>query len=213
MKNLSTYKIILWDFDGVIMDSMPIRSKGFDLVLANYPAQQVATLGKYHHENGGLSRYHKFRYFFEVIRQESITEEAVLNLAQKFSEIMLQNLINKDLLIQDSISFIKNNFQKFEMHVVSGSDGTELNQICEALDLKRYFKSINGSPTPKNELVCRLIEENGYEKKDIVLIGDSINDYEAAMANEISFLGYNNMKILQIPYVKFNNAYLNSLND
>ena len=30
---LDLYKTILWDFDGVIMDSMPVRDKGFEIVL------------------------------------------------------------------------------------------------------------------------------------------------------------------------------------
>ena len=54
------------------------------------------------------------------------------------------------------------------------------------------FISIHGSPTPKIQLVKTLIEEHGYDKKNTCLIGDSINDFEAAKANNISFYGYNN---------------------
>jgi len=189
------YKVILWDFDGVIMDSMPIRSNGFAAVLKNYPVDQVSQLMDFHNQNGGLSRYVKFRYFFENIRGESVTEDKVQVLSSSFSEIMLNSLINKELLIKDSIAFIEANSDKYEMHIVSGSDGIELNKICEALDLSKYFKSINGSPTPKNQLVEELIRNNSYDKGDIVLVGDSINDLDAANANGISFIGYNNQAL------------------
>jgi len=189
------YKVILWDFDGVIMDSMPVRSTGFAAVLKNYPVDQVRQLMGFHNQNGGLSRYVKFRYFFEIIRGESITEEEVQELSNSFSEIMLNSLVNKELLIQDSIAFIEANSDKYEMHIVSGSDGIELNKICDALDLSKYFKSINGSPTPKNKLVESLIINNNYDKIDIVLIGDSINDLDAANTNGISFVGYNNQAL------------------
>lgn len=196
-------KVILWDFDGVIMDSMPIRSNGFALVLKSFPEEQVKELMDFHNVNGGLSRYYKFRYFFEAIRNEEITEEQVQELAASFSVIMLDSLINEALLIQDSVSFIKSNWQNYEMHIVSGSDGNELRQICESLDLAKYFKSINGSPTHKNELVRALLEENDYDKSEVVLIGDSKNDFEASMVNGIRFIGYNNvdLKILTNKYI------------
>jgi phosphoglycolate phosphatase-like HAD superfamily hydrolase len=195
MKELHEYKIILWDFDGVIMDSMPTRSKGFELVLARYPENQVQQLMDFHLKNGGLSRYAKFRYFFETIRGEELLAERLDLLANEFSSVMRVELLNPALLIEDSISFIKKNYQKFTMHVVSGSDQTELRFLCEQLEIQHYFRSILGSPTPKIQLVAALIEQELYNKADILFIGDSINDYDAAVFNEIDFMGYNNQLI------------------
>ena len=195
---LSKYKVILWDFDGVIMDSMPIRSKGFELVLAQYPKEQVDELMAYHELNGGLSRYVKFRYFFEQIRKETITEVQVLELAAQFSEIMLSLLMDEKLLITDSVEFIKANWQNFQMHIVSGSDGKELRMINDELGLSKYFKTINGSPAPKKQLVAEVLTANHYDKNEVVLIGDSINDYDAATVNNISFTGYNNPELKRL---------------
>ncbi|QNK64724.1 HAD family hydrolase [Pedobacter sp. PAMC26386] len=195
---LSKYKVLLWDFDGVIMDSMPIRSKGFELVLAEYPQEQVDQLMAFHEANGGLSRYVKFRYFFEKIRGESVSEEEVLALAGKFSEIMLSLLMDRKLLIQDSVEFIRNNWQNYEMHIVSGSDGKELKIINDALDLSSFFKTINGSPTPKKQLVEDVLLQNKYPKEEVILIGDSINDFDAASFNKIAFAGYNNADLKRV---------------
>lgn len=194
---LSKYKTILWDFDGVIMDSMPVRDKGFEIVLKSYPKEQVSILMDYHRENGGLSRYKKFRYFFEEIRKVSITDEEINILAKDFSTVMLQNLLDKNLLIEDSLRFIKENYLKYNMHIVSGSDGDELRYICETLGLSEYFISIHGSPTPKNKLVAELLQDRKYQKKETCLIGDSINDLEASSINQISFFGYNNLKLIK----------------
>lgn len=200
---LEKYKVLLWDFDGVIMDSMPIRSKGFEVVLARYPKAQIAELLDFHNLNGGLSRYVKFRYFFENIRRESITEEEVQELASSFSEIMLGLLINEELLISDSVNFIKRNSKNYQMHVVSGSDGNELNKICKALGLDIYFKTINGSPTPKKQLVKQILHDYQYNISEVALIGDSINDQEASNSNNITFLGYNNprLNVGQLDYI------------
>ncbi len=197
VKVLKNFKIILWDFDGVLMDSMPVRDEGFKQVLKNYPADQVLQLMDFHKKNGGLSRYVKFRYFFEEIRKETIEENQIQLLAADFSGIMMKLLINAELLINDSMDFVRKHFSTIPMHIVSGSDGRELNEICRQLDIHKYFKSIHGSPVPKNKLVSDLLKEWNYNPNDVVLIGDSINDYEAAKNNKIHFLGYNNPLLLQ----------------
>lgn len=191
MINFSKYKVILWDFDGVIMDSMPVRDKGFEMVLSAYPQEQVDELMQFHRRNGGLSRYVKFRYFFEDIRNEAVTDEQVNKLAQTFSEIMRRELLNKDLLIQDAVTFIEGNRDNFQMHVVSGSDEQELNFICKELGLHKNFISMHGSPTAKKELIKIIIEKEKYKNAEMALIGDSMNDYQAADSSSIDFFGYN----------------------
>lgn len=192
MFTATDYNCILWDFDGVLMDSMPVRDEGFVKVLADYPTAQVEALMKYHRTNGGLSRYVKFRYFFEQIRNESVTEKKIMQLSERFSEIMLKSLVNPALLIKDSIQFVKENYKTVPMHIVSGSDGDELRFLCQQMQIDQYFKSIHGSPIQKKELVHKVLEYYHYAKDASVLIGDSINDYEAAHANDIIFCGYNN---------------------
>jgi len=199
---------IFWDFDGVLMDSMPIRNKGFELVLASFPEDQVAQLMDFHLKNGGLSRYVKFRYFFENIRNERISERQVFEYAGRFSEIMLEKLADKRLFIEDSISFVKQNFKKYSMHIVSGSDQTELRQICSELSLDQYFLSINGSPANKKEILNSLFADYQLKKGDCIFIGDSVNDFEAAKAFDLLFIGYNNLSLKPI-----SDRYLNSFRE
>lgn len=174
------------------MNSNAVRDRGFEEVLKDYPQEQVNKLMTFHQKNGGLSRYVKFRYFFEEVRGESITEEEVNSWAQKFSEIMLTSLNNKSLLIEEAVHFIKANYKDYNMHIVSGSDQKELRFLNKELGMSEYFISIHGSPTPKKQLVEDLISKHQYELGNACLIGDSINDYEAAEHNGIAFYGYNN---------------------
>jgi hypothetical protein len=81
------------------MDSNSIRDLGFVRILAEFPKDQVNQLLKFHQANGGLSRYVKFRYFFEEVRGEVIEDEDVLVCAERFSIIMKELLVNTDLLI------------------------------------------------------------------------------------------------------------------
>ena len=198
MKNFLNKKVILWDFDGVLMDSMPVRDRGFELVLKEFPSQEIEQLLKFHRANGGLSRYVKFRYFFEEIRKTSISQKEIAAWASKFSEVMKTKLRDKALLINDSLEFVESNSSLMSMHIVSGSDQAELRYLCQELNISSHFLSINGSPTPKKELVSEILEAYGYNKDDVVLVGDSINDFEAAQANGINFIGYNNEDLKKI---------------
>jgi len=188
-------KVIFWDFDGVILDSNEVRDKGFEEVLRDFPKEDVDQLLSFHRKNGGLSRYVKFRYFFEEIRNETITQDEINTWALKFSEIMLSSLKDKALLIPETVNFIKNNYQKYQMHIVSGSDQTELRELCKSLKMDQFFKSIHGSPTPKNDLVKSIIEKEGYKPSTAILIGDSINDYEAAKVNGLYFQAFGNKNL------------------
>jgi phosphoglycolate phosphatase-like HAD superfamily hydrolase len=208
MRSFSKYKVLLWDFDGVLMDSMPVRDLGFETVLSSYPKDEVEQLLAYHRRNGGLSRYVKFRYFFEEIRKQSISAEQLKTLTDKFSSVMMQFLINEKLLIQDSLQFVKQYHDQIPMHVISGSDGVELNTICRQLDIAKYFVSVHGSPTPKSTLIGEVLREKKYALTETLMIGDSINDYDAAMANHIDFCGYNNAELSNGSY-----AYVTSFNE
>lgn len=184
-------KVIFWDFDGVLIDSNTVRDLGFERVLAEFPKEQVAQLLAFHQANGGLSRYVKFRYFFEEIRKEPITDDAILIWAERFSLIMKELLVNPKLLIEETLNFVKDNQGKYIMHITSGSDQNELRFLCKSMGIEHLFTSIHGSPKPKKEWVKELIETNGYSNKECVLIGDSYNDFEAAQFSNIHFMAYN----------------------
>jgi phosphoglycolate phosphatase-like HAD superfamily hydrolase len=186
------FNTIIWDFDGVLMNSNQVRDSGFSLVLKDFPVDEVNKLLNFHRENGGLSRYVKFRYFFENIRNQTISEDEVNDWAARFSTIMLDNLINCDFLIRETIQFIAANQNKYSHHIASGSDQTELIKICEGTNIASYFKSIHGSPTPKKKIVSDLIQEKNYDPSETILVGDSINDYDAASVNGLHFMAYNN---------------------
>lgn len=197
---------IFWDFDGVILDSMAVRDWGFREIFKAFNKQQVEELIAYHRANGGLSRYVKIRYFYEEILNEEITEAEVLEYADCFSVLMKEELTNPKNLILDSVNFIQQNYKNYKFHIVSGSDQNELRFLCEELGLSSYFISIHGSPTPKEVLVAKILKDQAYSIESCCLIGDSINDYQAAKKNRIFFFGYNNPELKQV-----SNQYIENL--
>lgn len=195
MKNNSEMRTVLWDFDGVILNSNAVRDWGFEEIFKDFDTNSVGQLLTFHRQNGGLSRYVKIRYFFENVLGQSISQEQIQEYANMFSVLMCKELINPANLIADSVAFIKQNYSSYSFHIVSGSDQQELKFLCKELHIDQYFRSIHGSPTPKVQLVKELLEDHNCSKTETCLIGDSINDYEAADNNEIDFYGYNNEQL------------------
>lgn len=185
-------KNIIFDFDGVILDSIPVKTEAFRKLFETYPIDIVEEFIQFHLENGGMSRYEKIRYFFNELLSQNVTEEEILNYANLYSELTKQELTNEKYLIKEVLNFIKENYQKYKMHIASGADENDLKYICNKLELNTYFLSINGSPTKKTEIVKNILEKNSYVKNETILIGDSINDYYAAKENNIKFYKYIN---------------------
>lgn len=193
MLSPADFDVLLWDFDGVIIDSNSVREFGFRQVLKEFDPEQVEQLIDFHNANGGWSRYVKFRYFFEEILKRPISESKVQEFASRFSSIMVERLPNPELLIEGTVRFIREMYlQGKQMHIVSGSDGNELRSLCKQLELSKYFLSINGSPTSKQALVKAIIDNGDISASQYCLIGDAVNDYDAANQNEVQFFGYNN---------------------
>jgi len=200
-RNNSQLKNILFDFDGVILDSMKIKGDGFKELFKEYDKELVSKLEKFHYENGGISRFEKIRYFYNDILGQEVSKEKVLELSYKFSKIIEKKLYSRENLIKDTIEFIEKNYKRFNFHIVSGAEHDELNKLCNFFGISKYFISINGSPTTKELLVENVISKYSYKKEETALIGDSINDYNAATKNSIKFYGYNNDELKKYDYI------------
>jgi phosphoglycolate phosphatase-like HAD superfamily hydrolase len=194
-------KHILWDFDGVIFDSMKIKCDGFKSLFSEYGDEILSQIEIYHYGHGGVSRFDKIRYFYEYFLEKSISDEEVMVLSEKFAKEIEKKLFDKNNLIEESVAFIKHNYQKYTFHIVSGAEHHELNSLCQTFDLSQYFITIEGSPIKKDILIQNILEKYNYKKDETMLIGDAMTDYNAAQKNSIGFYGYNNETLKAYPYI------------
>lgn len=188
-------KVFIFDFDGVILDSMPIKTYAFCKIFEEFPPEAVQKLRDFHIKNGGISRFVKIRYFFEDILGQRVDDDDVQRYADKFSVIVTEELVKPKYLIVETLEFIEKMHQAKRLFVASGAEEKELRFLCRALGIDGYFEEIYGSPTPKSELLGMILGNGKVDAKECAMIGDSINDYEAAVKNKIPFYGYNNEEL------------------
>jgi HAD superfamily hydrolase (TIGR01549 family) len=182
------YQYIIFDFDGVLAESNEIRFNGFKKLFKEYPQDEVRQLVEYAKANGGISRYKKIEFFFDVIRKESISFKSINDWAAKFSELVSQDIV-ESRPVKGSLEFLTAYFNDFDFAIVSGSDQKELRKVCRDRGIDHFFKIILGSPTEKKNNIAALLSELNWNHNECVYVGDSHNDLEAAEANSLDFIG------------------------
>ena len=201
-------KNIIFDFDGVILDSVPVKTEAFRKLFSEYNKELVDRFVEYHLKNGGVSRYDKIRYFFNSLLKKSISNEEIVSLANKYSLLTKEKLSDPKYLIYDTLRFIEKNYKRYNMHIASGADEGDLKYICQKLEINNYFKTIEGSPRKKDNIIRGILNRHNYRVDETILIGDSINDFEAARANNIRFCGFGNIALK-----KYTKCYINSFEE
>lgn len=184
------YKHLIFDFDGVLVESNEIRFEGFRLLFSAYPRHQVDKLIQFAMANGGLSRYTKIRYFFEEIRNESITEEKIKTMSHEYSNFVKQKIIESKP-VEGSLEFLSQYHNMLDFAIISGSDQEELVEVCKVRGIYHYFTEILGAPLSKEENFNKLFLRTGWKREDILFVGDTTNDLSAAICCGVAFMGRN----------------------
>ena len=74
MINLSQYQYIVFDCDGVILDSNSMKTQAFAKAINGEPQEKINLLLLYHKEHGGVSRYHKFTHYVFCLIHSVVTD-------------------------------------------------------------------------------------------------------------------------------------------
>ncbi|MBF0489153.1 MAG: HAD family hydrolase [Candidatus Omnitrophica bacterium] len=186
---VSKYKAFIFDFDGVIVDSIEIKSEAFAQLFVDLGPEVMEKVKAYHLSHGGVSRYEKFKYYYRTFRGREITAEESADLDQQYSDLVVRKVIEADAIpgVMDFLSLIKAS-GKF-CCVVSATPQDEIRYIVKERKLSSFFVEVLGSPRSKKENVGIIIDKNGLVAQETVYFGDAKSDYEAAKAYGVSFIG------------------------
>ena len=187
MIDIAKYDFFIFDCDGVILNSNNLKTRAFAEALPNEPSDIVTDFVEYHKKNGGISRYEKFRYYYETMKNQVDSEQEIENALNNFTNIVSDGLI-KCNYIPGVIEFIKKLYVKEKkLFIVSGSDEEELKGVFSKRMIFHYFEQIYGSPVDKIENTRKVIEliSNGQSG---VFLGDSKTDYDAAKKYKLDFI-------------------------
>lgn len=182
------FDAIIFDFDGVLVESVNVKTDAFAALYAEYGPDVVKQVVAYHLEHGGVSRFQKFRYFHRELLGVELTSGAEADLGRRFSE-RVENAVVAAPWVVGAWELIQAYEKKTPLFVASGTPDDELNRIVLRRGIRRYFVSVHGSPATKADIIQRIVAEHGFRKNRVLMVGDSMTDYQGAVEAGVDFIG------------------------
>lgn len=183
---LRSYNAVLWDFDGVIKDSVDIKTRAYQSLFMPY-GSNIAKLVKEHHEaNGGMSRFDKIPVYLSFAGLNQ-SEQVIEDFCDRFSRLVMEGVIEspwvpgvKEYLLESSTRQI--------FVIVTATPQAEIEIILNRLGISRCFRKVFGAPIRKELAISDAMKIFSLSPSDVLMIGDSKSDLEAANKNSIPFL-------------------------
>ena len=141
-----TLQAIFFDFDGVIVDSNPTKTKAFLTLFSDYDKAIVAKIVAYHQQHGGISRVEKIQYAHTHLIKQPLTGEELARWAARYSELVVEEVINVDW-IGGAKEFLDSNFSLDELITWAVASG---GFACYYLG-GTYFEKVPGEKLSKVE--------------------------------------------------------------
>lgn len=181
MVDLSKYSEVIFDCDGVILDSNKVKSEAFALALLDEDKELVDKFVLYHKKNGGISRFVKFEHFFKVMKGQKDYRRDLQSALDRYSQISFEGLLKCEEIVGVRRVLEQLNNDGISCYVTSGGEQNEVRSVLNVRNFSGYFKDIYGSPDLKEEHLKRIPLRNA------LYFGDSMSDYNAAQHASIDF--------------------------
>jgi phosphoglycolate phosphatase-like HAD superfamily hydrolase len=181
---VTTMRGILLDFDGVVLESVAVKTRAFARLFERWPEHQQAIVD-FHLKHGGVSRYEKFRYFYRTLLQEPLGPELEADLDRQLGALIADEMMACPF-VPGALEFLEYFGPRLPIDVVSGTPEGELRRIVEDRGLARWFRGVYGSPASKRTIVEGLMAPEC--PAEWIMVGDAMTDWEAASAVGVPFV-------------------------
>ena len=181
-------RAIIFDFDGVILDSVDIKTKAFARLFEEHGPDVQRRVVEHHITHGGISRFKKFAHIYEHILHRPMPEGESGRLGERFSELVFDEVVKAEW-IPGAPEFLREYHTRYQCFVASGTPQEELERIVPLRSLERYFAGVFGSPATKDEIARRILLDYGLRESEAVFVGDAMTDFDAAKTCGVRFIG------------------------
>jgi HAD superfamily hydrolase (TIGR01509 family) len=196
-------KAVLFDMDGVIVDTEPLHNKAYYLM---FNAVNIEVSGEMYASFTGQSTINICRQLCAHFKL-SETPETLVALKRKFFKQIFET--DKDLRHIDGVLELIKDYHNNGLTLVLASSASmnTINNVFDRFNLNQYFKAkLSGAnlkaSKPHPEIFIKAAEATGYQKSECLVIEDSTNGIKAAKAAGIYCIGYNSLHSKNQDYSK-----------
>lgn len=180
-----TPEVIVFDCDGVLLDSNELKTECFTLALreAGCAEADTARFRDFQRANFGTSRQRLFEAFlsWELERPPAQDRDGLVAL---YARQLRGRYVTTPATpgMREVVSLLR------QPHIVSGSDQAELREVLAERGDAPLFGRILGAPTGKAEHLAALQAETGVTAAAMLFVGDAEADFRAAAATGCHFI-------------------------
>lgn len=186
MKGLDDYASLVFDCDGVVLDSNRVKTEAFRQAALPYGEAAAEALVAHHVARGGVSRYKKFAHFLDAIVPAGADGPGLEDLLDRYAAFVRDGL--RSCAVTPDLERLRDATPKARWFIVSGGDQSELREVFAARGLDTLFDGgVFGSPDSKDEILAREIGAGRMPEPGLFL-GDSVYDHTAASHAGLDFV-------------------------
>tara|TARA_B110000116_G_C16763635_1_gene549718 strand:+ start:36 stop:737 length:702 start_codon:yes stop_codon:yes gene_type:complete len=186
---IKSKKVLVFDFDGVLADSVEVKTEAFAQIYSEYGEDVINNVIDHHRENGGMSRFEKFKFYHKEFLNKVLSEKELIKMANKFSGLVVKKVIDSKEIPQAS-KFLKQQFNTEKVIAInSATPEEEIKTIVRSRSIDKYFSVVLGSPSSKEENLRSILKILKVDKDEAIFFGDASSDLEASELVEIDFIG------------------------
>lgn len=178
----------IFDFDGVLADSVEVKTRAFEALYAPHGPEVAAAVVRHHREHGGMPRREKFRHYEAALLQSPAGEAKLDRLCEAFSRLVLDGVVAAPE-IPGATDFLRRWHGRVPLFVDSATPDAELAEILKRRGLDAYFEAVYGSNRSKAENLAAILAAGGFAPEKTLFFGDALSDHAAAQSCGAQFLG------------------------
>lgn len=177
---------IFWDFDGVIKDTVDIKTAAFERLFLPYGKEIVSRVRQHHESHCGVSRFDKIPLYLAWAGEAASPEQVEL-FCDRFSKAVLLAVVDAPW-VPGVREYLQEHWSKQYFVLVTATPQEEIEQILAALELTHCFREVYGAPTKKSTAISAVLAHQKCAPSRALMIGDAETDRQAAQANFVPFL-------------------------
>jgi phosphoglycolate phosphatase-like HAD superfamily hydrolase len=178
--------MLIFDFDGVILDSVGIKDEAFHDLFEDATEKQKEEVLQFHRSTPGLPRQIKIERILTEVLKRPLNRDSVTGALDRYSKIVWDR-VTKCPEVHGIRSYLEEQ-ANIPKYIVSASPQGELNELTRARGLTPYFKGIFGGPGSKSALLRAILEKEDIRPSQVLMYGDKTSDLEAASDVGIQFV-------------------------
>lgn len=179
----------VFDFDGVLVDSIDIKGEAFAAVYAEHADKIVEQVRAFHRANGGMPRSAKIAHFERAFVGREPTDELVDAKAAAFAAAVVDQVVAADEMpgASELLDWLADRMPVF---VSSGTPHDELVDIVERRGWTDKFTDVFGSPATKADNLRTVARRLDVPVARLVMVGDATTDHDGAIEAGSQFVGF-----------------------